>query len=225
MATANENFVASPVDTKAVSIGRTDQGVDVSQKNPFLAVADGVISYIDPNFYKGTPSVYETLTHPITVNGRTYSEVYYSETPALVKAGTKVKAGDPIIAGGNAELGFAAGNLPAAHSVYHEGDVTQAGKDYATALARIMYEAPTNHTPDTTSTNTNTKTGETSTSKGPQDPFSGTFGALEKWLTDSGKLVLAYVLLVGVAGALFVTGLKGLGVAVPKIPKAVPVPA
>lgn len=51
--------------------------------------------------------------------------------------------------------------------------------------------------------------------------LTGWLGDLETWLTNTGKLVLAYVVLVGVAGALFVTGLKGLGV---PIPKAAPVP-
>lgn len=48
-------------------------------------------------------------------------------------------------------------------------------------------------------------------------------GELTTWLGAKGKLILAYVLLVGVAGALFVTGLKGLGVPIPKV-APVPVP-
>lgn len=58
----------------------------------------------------------------------------------------------------------------------------------------------------------------------------GWVGDLTGWLTSAGKLVLAYVLLIGVAGALLVQGLKGLGVPVPKLPKPnvsmpLPVPA
>ncbi len=51
--------------------------------------------------------------------------------------------------------------------------------------------------------------------------LTGWVGDLTGWLSDKGKLILAYVLLIGVAGGLFLTGLKGLGV---PVPKAVPVP-
>jgi hypothetical protein len=50
----------------------------------------------------------------------------------------------------------------------------------------------------------------------------GIFGGLESWLSGVGKTVLAYMLLVGVAGGLFLTGLKGLGVKPPKVPAVVP---
>ena len=39
-----------------------------------------------------------------------------------------------MIGPGSAELGFASGNLPAAHAVYHEGDATLAGHDFYTYL-------------------------------------------------------------------------------------------
>lgn len=48
---------------------------------------------------------------------------------------------------------------------------------------------------------------------------------LAAWLTKEGKLVLAYIVLVGVAGAIFYKGLTGLGIPTPKLPKTVPVPA
>lgn len=44
------------------------------------------------------------------------------------------------------------------------------------------------------------------------------------WLSVEGRLVLAYVVLVAMAGALFVTGLKGLGAPMPKLPRTVPLP-
>jgi hypothetical protein len=54
-------------------------------------------------------------------------------------------------------------------------------------------------------------------------PLTGWVGDLTGWLTSQGKLVLAYVLLVGVAGGLVLTGLKGLGVPTPRVPAVVPV--
>lgn len=55
----------------------------------------------------------------------------------------------------------------------------------------------------------------TSTTKGPSTPLDW-IDSLMSWLEAKGKLMLAYVVIVGVAGALFVVGLKGLGVPVPK---------
>jgi hypothetical protein len=74
--------------------------------------------------------VYEKLDSPIVVNGHSYDEIYYSETPALVRVGQRVFAGQPMIGPGAAELGFAKGDLPAAHSTYHEGDATRPGQDF-----------------------------------------------------------------------------------------------
>lgn len=54
------------------------------------------------------------------------------------------------------------------------------------------------------------------------DWATGWLGDAERWLAQEGKLVLAYVVLVAVAGALFVTGLKGLGVRTPKLPAGMP---
>jgi hypothetical protein len=99
---------------------------------------------------------------------------------------------------------------------------TWGSKSFALVFA---YEAPSPPEPGSTPTKqstTNPETGKstTSTTSAP-DPL---FGGLESWATNTGKLVLAYVLLVGVAGALLIVGLKGLGVPVPKVPKAMPVP-
>jgi hypothetical protein len=90
--------------------------------------------YIDPNFWQGTPSVYEKLDVPIVVNGRAYDEIYYSETSALVRVGQRLAPGEAVTAPGSAELGFARGDLPAAHGTYHEGIPTQAGGDFFTYL-------------------------------------------------------------------------------------------
>jgi hypothetical protein len=113
-----------------LQVGRIDQGVDYTSTSPYTALAAGTVVYIDPNFWQGTPAVYEKLDTPVTVDGRTYDEIYYSETPALVHTGQRLAPGQPVIGPGSAEIGFAQGNLPAAHAIYHEGDATQAGQDF-----------------------------------------------------------------------------------------------
>ena len=115
-------------------LGRIDQGVDLTSGRPFTALAAGRVVYIDPNFWHGTPAVYEELDLPIAVNGRLYTEIYYSETRALVHVGQRLVTGDPVIAAGSAEIGFARGHLPAAHSSYREGVPTLAGSDFFTYL-------------------------------------------------------------------------------------------
>jgi hypothetical protein len=115
-------------------IGRIDQGVDLTSGSPYPALAAGRVVYIDPNFWRGTPAVYEKLDVPIIVNGRIYDELYYSETQALARVGQRLVPGDPVIAAGSAELGFARGDLPAAHGMYQEGIPTQAGGDFFTYL-------------------------------------------------------------------------------------------
>lgn len=117
------------------SVGRVDQGVDYSQSSPYRAIGSGRIYAIDPNFYKGTPAVYEQLDQPVTVNGRTYGQVYYSETPSLVRQGDRVAAGQPVTAGGSAELGFARGALPAAHYTYSEGVPQPQGYDFRSLVS------------------------------------------------------------------------------------------
>lgn len=125
----------NPKDTKA---GRIDQGWDLTSASPFLAIGSGRVVHIDPNFYNGTPAVYIKLDQPVSVNGRTYDAVYYSETAALVRVGQRVQAGQPVTGPGNGEIGFArrfgVGWLPAAHFGYREGSSTQAGGDFETAL-------------------------------------------------------------------------------------------
>jgi transglycosylase-like protein with SLT domain len=121
-------------DFSSLQIGRIDQGVDLTSGHPYPALASGRVVYIDPNFWRGTPAVYEKLDVPVVVNGQMYDELYYSETQALVRVGQRLVPGEPVIAAGSAELGFARGNLPAAHGLYHEGDATAAGSDFFTYL-------------------------------------------------------------------------------------------
>ena len=117
-----------------LQFGRVDQGVDVTSSRPYPALAAGTVVYVDPNFWQGTPAVYEKLDAPIVVGGRSYDEIYYSETQALVHTGQRLVPGEPLIGPGSAEIGFARGNLPAAHAIYHEGDATLAGHDFSTYL-------------------------------------------------------------------------------------------
>ena len=125
--------------------GRVDQGVDYIQSSPYRAPAAGTIVRIDPNWYRGTPNVYEQLDQPVTVNGRSYPGVYFGETSVLpgTHVGQRIAAGQPI-AGGSAggglgEQGFArnvpgAGWMQSAYGTYNEGEQTQAGKDWVAAL-------------------------------------------------------------------------------------------
>jgi hypothetical protein len=113
-----------------VQLGRIDQGVDLTSDSPFSALASGTVVYVDPNFWQGTPAVYEKLDAPITVGGRRYDEIYYAETESLVRVGQRLEAGQPVIAAGGAEIGFARDDLPAAHGTYRDGAETQAGRDF-----------------------------------------------------------------------------------------------
>lgn len=92
-----------------------------------MAVGDGRVSAISRGWHGGTGiGVYITLDHPITVNGRTYSQVYYAELQPLVKVGQRVRAGEPVVAGGAGELGFASNNGPVAQLAGGFGAGTQA---------------------------------------------------------------------------------------------------
>lgn len=128
--TSSMPFPGTSAWTSGLQFERIDQGVDYVSSRPYQALAAGTVVYIDPNFWQGTPAVYEKLDTPVTVNGRTYDEIFYSETQALVHLGQRVVPGQAVIGPGAAELGFAQGNLPAAHAVYHEGDQTTAGHDF-----------------------------------------------------------------------------------------------
>ncbi|HJU36173.1 MAG TPA: lytic murein transglycosylase [Gaiellaceae bacterium] len=138
---AQEQATSLPLAGTTVGIGglqfeRIDQGVDYVSSTPYQAFASGTVVHIDPNFWQGTPAVYEKLDSPISVGGHVYDEIYYAETPSLVHTGQRLLPGQAVIGPGAAEIGFAKDELPAAHSIYHEGDQTPAGHDfyaYATA--------------------------------------------------------------------------------------------
>src|SRR5215831_13554524 len=53
--------------------GRTDQGVDWIQSQPYLAPTAGTIAGIDPNWYKGTPAIYLKFDQPYIVPGTSRS--------------------------------------------------------------------------------------------------------------------------------------------------------
>jgi len=126
---------SSPVSASA-QFERVDQGVDYLQSSPYRAVAAGTITHTSPpgSWAGGTgEAVYEHLDQPVTVDGRTYSDVYYAEEHPLVQQGQRVRAGDPVMEGGGSELGFARGTSPAAPLVGGLGagtQATQAGQDF-----------------------------------------------------------------------------------------------
>src|SRR5215831_3769215 len=126
--------------------GRTDQGVDWIQSQPYLAPTAGTIAGIDPNWYKGTPAIYLKFDQPYIVPGtsRSYPGAFFAETSVLpgTRVGQRIEAGQPI-AGGSAggglgEQGFAApvGGAwrQAAYGQYTEGQQTQAGQDWLAAI-------------------------------------------------------------------------------------------
>ena len=119
----------SPVTSNA-AFARVDQGVDYYQRQPYLAVAPGRVYAVTGGFAGGTgKAVYYELDTPVTVNGRSYKQLYVAETTPLVKVGQRVKEGTPLATGGSAELGFANGRTPAAPLVGGLGAGTQATRE------------------------------------------------------------------------------------------------
>lgn len=99
----------------AAQVGRTDEGLDLvsSPGGPVLAVASGTVrrpAMADPGGF-GYDYAIETLDAPVTVNGRTFREVYYGHTHATttghVSAGETVArtGGGGLPRGGNGEPG------------------------------------------------------------------------------------------------------------------------
>ena len=117
--------MASPF--RGGQFARVDQGVDWQEGSPYRSVGAGVVTRVAPRSFAGGTgdAVYITLDHPVTVNGRTYRQVYYAEQSPLVHLGQRVAAGQPVMRGGGAELGFASGNAPAAALVGGLGRGTQ----------------------------------------------------------------------------------------------------
>jgi hypothetical protein len=131
----------SPVGAGA-QYARTDQGVDYTNPGNYLAPGAGTI-YGTSGFGGGTDqAVYERLFNPITVNGRTYQDIYAAETNPLVHAGETVYAGQPLQGPGAGEIGFAgAGTSPYAPLIGGLGagtQATQAGADYLAFIQRML---------------------------------------------------------------------------------------
>ena len=109
----------SPVAPDA-TFARVDQGVDYSQKEPYVSPGAGRVYAIGTGFAgpKGQPganmAVYIKLDKPILVGNRAYDQIYIAETNPLVKVGQRVRAGQAVAAGGAAEIGFAHGASPLA---------------------------------------------------------------------------------------------------------------
>lgn len=109
--------VSSPLPAPAPALGsapvdmgkfeRVDQGVDYMSPKPVGAVGPGRIISITKGMAGGTGDIIkEQLARPVSVNGRTYRYVYYSEESPLVRQGQQVAAGQPVMAAGGNELGF-----------------------------------------------------------------------------------------------------------------------
>lgn len=123
-----------PFDPDA-KFGRIDQGVDVNQSGPYRAVGSGKVYKISKGHVVGGTNIglYYHLDHPIVVNGRTYRDIYIWHTTPLVKVGARVKAGQPLMSGGAAEMGFASGGGPVSPLIGGLGPKTkpgQAGRDF-----------------------------------------------------------------------------------------------
>ena len=86
---------------------RVDQGVDYMASQPVGAVGSGTIESISKGMAGGTGYIIkERLDKPVSVNGRTYSQVYYSEENPLVKAGQRVGLNQAVMQAGGNEFGF-----------------------------------------------------------------------------------------------------------------------
>jgi len=113
--TGSSGYVNPYASGANITGASVDQGLDVLQSQPYLAPGAGTIVKIDPNWYNGTPNIYEKLDQPVTINGRTYPGVYFGETSVYpgIQVGQRVVAGQPIAGGSRAgsglgEQGFAA---------------------------------------------------------------------------------------------------------------------
>lgn len=116
---------------------RVDQGVDYDTPDVARAIRSGTVSRVSPKSFAGGTGdvVYVTLDKPVTVAGRTYTQIYYAERTPLVKPGDHVQMGDPIMQGGTNEIGFANANAPAGILKGGLGagtQPTQAGQDFLT---------------------------------------------------------------------------------------------
>lgn len=126
---------------------RVDQGVDYDTPDVARAIASGTVSRVSAKSFAGGTGdvVYVTLDKPVTIGGRTYTQIYYAERTPLVKAGDRIQMGDPVMQGGSNEIGFANANHPAGMLKGGLGagtQPTQAGQDFLS----FVKSAPTMQT-------------------------------------------------------------------------------
>lgn len=96
----------SPVPPNA-QFQRVDQGIDFNSPTAILAPVSGTVTNITSGWSGGTgKGTYLTFDHPVTVNGRTYTQFYTAETTPLVSVGSHVSAGTPLASQGATEIGF-----------------------------------------------------------------------------------------------------------------------
>ena len=130
----------APLDPKAASVGRTDQGVDVSAPagTPIRAIGNSKVMGILQNWYSGQPYVWFQF-----LDGSRAGQYWYvaEQINPSVRAGELVHAGDPVgtvaSSGTGLELGFAtqAGDtLAHATTGYVEGTATAAGQQFSAFL-------------------------------------------------------------------------------------------
>lgn len=122
--------------------GRVDQGVDYLSRAPVRAIASGRIESHDQGMAGGTGDIIrERLDKPISVAGRTYQGVYYSERAPLVDVGATVRAGEPVMEPGSNEIGFLVGDqldLPPLIGGLGAGtQPTQPGQDFAALVGDL----------------------------------------------------------------------------------------
>lgn len=130
--------LANPVPD--AQFARVDQGVDFVSHAPVHAVASGTIESVSKGMAGGTGDIIkERLDQPVTVNGHTYDEVYYSEESPLVRQGQHVSAGSPVMAPGGNELGFLQNGrfAPLIGGLGAGTQPTQMGADFLAFLRRL----------------------------------------------------------------------------------------
>lgn len=136
--------LVSPVSTRSRFL-RIDQGVDWDTPDNVVAVGDGRIVRVAPpgSIAGGTGQiVVEQLDQAVTINGHTYSQVYYSERTPLVKLGQRVSAGSAVMAPGSNEIGFARNGYVAAPLVGGLGAGTQPtieGRDFYAFVSALTH--------------------------------------------------------------------------------------
>jgi hypothetical protein len=125
------------------SIGRTDQGVDVSMKpgDPIRAIGNARVIGVIPNWFQGQPLVYYQL-----LDGPKAGQYVYvaEQINNIAKPGTVLRAGEPVAtyagSGTGVETGWAtsSGQTKArATTGYSEGQQTPAGQQFRDFLGGL----------------------------------------------------------------------------------------